>query len=203
MAALEVIKNLSISTIGMADIMTSGYSESYKKLKGLRPAAPNVKKAISELFEALEEDVKNYYHGKNESLERKRRTQKLMHRLRKDKLIIENKQNGNGILGLTKKGEGKRALLELRYNKLPRYKSEKSDQTIIVAFDIPERERWKRAWVRAALKTLGLYFVQRSLWAGKVKLPPEFIHDLEKLNLVRCVEIFAVTGSGSLRKIEL
>src|SRR3990167_838001 len=76
-----------------------------------------------------------------------------------------------------------------------------NNRLIIVIFDIPERERRKRAWLRLALKNIGLKLIQRSVWMGKVKIPKEFLDDIRELHLVNFVEIFEITKSGSLNQV--
>ncbi len=70
----------------------------------------------------------------------------------------------------------------------------------LVIFDIPETEKRKREWLRAALRRLGFQPLQKSVWVGNIALPEEFLHDLRKLGLLPYVEIFAVTKRGSLKK---
>ena len=80
-------------------------------------------------------------------------------------------------------------------------RSKNDDRLIIVIFDIPERERRKRAWLRLALKNIGLKLIQRSVWMGKVQIPKEFLDDIRELHLVNFVEIFEITKSGSLNQV--
>ena len=72
---------------------------------------------------------------------------------------------------------------------------------IIVSFDVPERERRKRDWLRDALRNLGLRMVHKSVWIGKQKLPREFLADLARLRLTDFIEVFEVGKQGSLRHI--
>jgi len=93
----------------------------------------------------------------------------------------------------------------LRSTILPnnKYKSQSNDTLKIVIFDIPEREREKRDWLRIALKNLNFNMVQKSVWIGKAKLPKEFVQDLNRMNIFTYVEIFAVTKAGSLRSLKV
>ena len=72
---------------------------------------------------------------------------------------------------------------------------------MIVVFDVPEKERRKRDWLRSVLKRLELKMVQKSVWIGKVKIPKELLDDLFNLKLLDYVEIFEVSKSGSLRQL--
>lgn len=190
MAALEIIENFAVSTAELLDIMTSGYSESYKKLKGIKPAAFTEKKWLRDLFRKARIKIKN-----------KQQIYHLVHRLEKDGLIKPQKQTDKKTWFLTEKGVGKKNKFEPKFFLSPIYPKERSNQLTIIAFDIPEYCRWKRDWLRSVLKNLGMKFLQRSLWIGKVTIPKEFIYDLGQLNLLPHVEIFSVAKSGTIKKI--
>lgn len=80
-------------------------------------------------------------------------------------------------------------------------KAENGPTFIIVAFDIPEREKRKRNWLRQSLCRMGLSMVQKSVWIGRVKLPEDFIESLRHLKLADCVEIFEITKTGTLKHL--
>ncbi len=71
----------------------------------------------------------------------------------------------------------------------------------IITFDIPERNRAARHWLRPVLKNSGMIMLQKSVWAGNVALPEEFFDALPKLNLLTHVEVFAVTKTGTIRQL--
>ena len=81
------------------------------------------------------------------------------------------------------------------------YQKLDTDKFSIVAFDVPERERRKRDWLRATLGRMGYKTIQRSVLLGKTKIPSEFLDDLRKLHMVDYVEIFEITKTGSLRHL--
>ncbi len=127
----------------------------------------------------------------------------LIYNLKKDGLI-RGERNG-GILSLTVKGSNKLGLLKKRSQRRmpsPKYKngSGKKEFTI-VTFDIPEKERWKREWLRSVLRNSGLRKIQQSVWLGQTALPEEFLNDLRRLKLMDSVEIFQISRMGSLRHI--
>lgn len=141
----------------------------------------------------------------NRNIERKRERRRFddfLYRLRKDGLVSEVNKKGKYFLKLTTKG---RSILEkLKINYLPavKYENTKDETLKIIIFDIPEEERRKRAWLRSALKNLNFKMIQKSVWLGKVKLPREFIDDLERINILSYIEIFAITKTGSLRQLK-
>jgi hypothetical protein len=134
----------------------------------------------------------------------KQKYYKLIYVLKKDGLIKEVEGEDKSVLIITKKGTDK--IVALRNKKrraLPNiyYKKENAINLIIVMFDIPEKERRKRAWLRAVLKNLGLKLIQKSVWIGKTKIPQPFLKDLADLRLINFVEIFEITKTGSLKHI--
>jgi DNA-binding transcriptional regulator PaaX len=125
-------------------------------------------------------------------------------RLKKDGLIKTENIKANKLFFITAMGRQKLSFLQDRDREsLPRTpKAEAGDKFIIVAFDVPEKEKRKRNWLRYALRYMGLVMIQRSVWAGKVKLPEDFLHSLRKLKLLDCVEIFEISKTGTLEQIE-
>ncbi len=98
--------------------------------------------------------------------------------------------------------KGKRRLRALTGNPaaLPagKYDAAPGGTMIIIIFDIPEKERRKRDWMRSALRAMGFEKVQRSVWRGAVKVPQRFIEDLRELRIADYVEIFSVLKKGTL-----
>ena len=125
----------------------------------------------------------------------------MLWKLRKQGLI--EKQNKRWRI--TQKGkEHKIAILARWKIELPsrKYNPEKSEELKLVIFDVPEKERRKRVWLRYALLRLGFKRLQKSVWVGRVKIPESFLKDLNRINLLEYVEIFAITKTGSLRHVE-
>ncbi len=126
-----------------------------------------------------------------------------IYRLKNDGLITKKNRGGNLLFKLTPRGH--EFLKNLRSKILPanKYKETKDDFIKIVIFDIPEKERRKRDWLRESLKNLNFKMVQKSVWIGKSKLPKEFIKDIDRINILNYVEIFAITKAGSLRSLKI
>lgn len=72
-------------------------------------------------------------------------------------------------------------------------------KTRIVCFDIPERDRAKRRWLRGELIALGYQALQKSVWIGTKPLPKDFIESLDDLDLRGRVHIFMVASEGTLK----
>src|SRR3989344_1531362 len=104
---------------------------------------------------------------------------------RKRKLIVFiSKMKHDGLIGklengkfeISKKGVDKLNKLK---NSLPVRFYEKTEDggPIIISFDIPERLRRKRNWLREVIKNLGFKMIHQSVWVGKGKIPSDFIID--------------------------
>ncbi len=125
--------------------------------------------------------------------------------LRRDGLIEEERGAGRKLIRLTRRGRARmKDLIERSLHALPspRYEPEQpSGAATIIVFDIPERERHKRVWLRSALGHLRFRMIQKSVWFGSAKLPREFLRDLAMLHMTDYVEIFQTTRAGTLRHI--
>ncbi len=130
--------------------------------------------------------------------DRKRRLVIFISKMKHDGLI---EMSGNSRFTISKKGIAKLGKLK---NSLPtRYYEVKVGQgsPVIISFDIPERLRRKRDWLREVVKNLGFKMIHKSVWVGRGKIPEDFIKDLEDLKILEFVEIFEVNKTGSLNQI--
>lgn len=186
---IEVLVGTAFNFLDFAGAaMEAGYGASGSRIEYLYS-----KNKTAGLSDFSAEDRKNLISARHK---------KLLYRLRRDKLIAEVKNPG-GIKSyiVTAKGKLYAKFLRKRYeNKLinRNYVKEPSDEFIVVAFDISEKERAKRNWLRSALKRIGFIKIQQSLWIGQVKIPKDFLEDIKKYNLVDQVEFFKAVKLGSL-----
>ncbi len=137
-----------------------------------------------------------------EDLKEKQRFHSLMHKLKKQGLV--NKATIGDKFYTTKRGILRRKdLIKRRLIKsLPsaNYPTEKTDSWILVAFDIPEKERHKRNWLRSVLAALDFEKVQNSVFIGRARIPEELLEDLQNLKLRKCVEILEIKQTGTLKR---
>jgi len=186
----KILEALIDSVLSVGDLidalLSSGYGASYSRMEfNLRAKE---RKREGRLFK--ERERQRYYS--------------LIYKLKRDGLIKEVDSMGNEFLKATPKGKERFRFLEKRReNALPSvdYNKQKYNKFVIVVFDVPEKERRKRDWLRSVLKRLELKMVQKSVWIGKVKIPKELLDDLFNLKLLDYVEIFEVSKSGSLRQL--
>jgi len=64
------------------------------------------------------------------------------------------------------------------------------DTKVMVMFDIPERHRKVRNWLRSQLRLWGFEMLQQSVWLGTGSLPSEFLERLDLLGVRDAVKIF-------------
>ena len=80
------------------------------------------------------------------------------------------------------------------------YPKEITEKWFIFIFDVPEKNRSKRKWLRGALECLGYQMIQKSVWAGQAKIPREMIKDIKEKDLLECIEVFEARKLGSLQE---
>jgi len=190
---LEAIGDLGMAISDVFSVvLNSGYGASYNRLN----------------YEVSKRRFERSVRRFNTEEKRKARAKfnSMLYKLERDNLITKDAKTdkNNPILKLTLKGKNCINLLKTRKaDALPVLSYEKSttDKFIIIIFDIPEKIRRKRNWLRSALGNLGLKMIQKSVWIGKIKLPKAFLEDLKRLELIDFVEIFEITKTGSLKQI--
>ncbi len=125
----------------------------------------------------------------------------------KNQGLIEKRKTGNkkdSIWKITKKGLEKLKLTKENKNfskSKINYKKEKDDKIKVVIFDIPEKERHKRAWLRFALVALGFSLLQQSVWIGKNKISEQFMRDLQERGMLSYIQIFEISKKGTIIQI--
>jgi phenylacetic acid degradation operon negative regulatory protein len=94
---------------------------------------------------------------------------------------------------ITEKG---RIYLENRLvGRLPRYSKRDAANTakeknMIIIFDIPEKLRGKRNWLREELTRLGFSMLQKSVWFGPSPLPKTCVQHFKDLNVLPYIKFF-------------
>ncbi len=166
----------------LAAVIESGYGASQKQIE---------RKAEEIQNRSLNKTQRDSFHKKRASF------YSLLYKLRREGFIDKK----DGVWKITSSGRAKYKIIK---NHLPKRQHKKETDTTfkIIVFDIPEKYRRKRYWLRAQLAQLGFKMLQRSVWVGKAKLPQEFMEDLRDLRIIQYIEILAVTKSGTLHSLD-
>lgn len=182
---LEVLSDVALDSASLfLSIATSPYGSSQWQLEKNK--------------EKIRESLEN--HGgisKDEELKRARHSfHSLMTRLRSDGLIEEKEGKFKSTLLGRKK-------LESMTSDAPSVVYENLEKTNlkIFMFDVPEKDRWQRDWLRKRLFDLEFEPVQKSVFVGRTKLPKEFIEDMRDVGILAHIDVLEVTKRGSLKEI--
>lgn len=185
---LEILQTQAEATADLFDIFTSSYGESYRKMRRSINYGPSQFKT-------------------NWAFEYRQRQQfySLLNQL-KNQGLIEKKNNKKKatIWKITKGGLEKLKLIKEKENfsrSKIKYNKEKDGKIKVIIFDIPEKERQKRAWLRAALVLLDFSLLQESVWIGKNKIPEQFMYDLKKREMLSYVQIFEINKRGTITQL--
>lgn len=191
---LKILEAVGESFVAVGDVLTAIATTPYGSSVG------RFSRRIREIEREREKRKLAYQKQRREQ----QRYWTMIYKLKEQGLLKERVEEGKKKLFLTLRGKKKLDVLKnAAKNDLPSgvYTQEQSLIMTIVAFDVPERERHKRSWLRGVLKNLGLTMIQQSLWMGRVKIPKEFVDDLAKLKLLEAVEIFEITKTGTLHHL--
>jgi len=188
---LEILQSQAEATANLFDIFASGYGESYRKMRRTINYGPPQFKTDW----AFEYRKRQQFYT-------------LLNKLKNQGLVEKNKDNKNkkeSLWKITKRGLEKLKLIKKKKNfsrAAIDYKKEKSDRIKVIVFDIPEKERYKRDWLRVALAYLGFFMLQQSVWVSKNKVPKKFICDLREKELLPYIQIFEINKTGTISQIK-
>ena len=118
-----------------------------------------------------------------------------MSRLR-NKGLIQKKRTQNGIMWKINK-TGKEVMLKLKLEKLP----EKDGKIRIIIFDIPEKHKEHRIWLRKSLINSRYKLLQRSVWVGVRPLPENIFLEIKNKNIFEDIHIFEIKNEGTLENL--
>ena len=76
----------------------------------------------------------------------------------------------------------------------------KKKPCLIIAFDVPEKMRRKRDWLRETLVFYGFEQLQKSIWFGPAPLPHEFMEMLRERDLLPCLRFFEAKEADIIGK---
>lgn len=80
----------------------------------------------------------------------------------------------------------------IRKNSVIKNISPKKTEKILISFDIPEKHKKARDWLRNQIKYWDFEMIHKSLWLGYGPMPKEFNDRLKQLGVFENVRIFKV-----------
>lgn len=123
-------------------------------------------------------------------------------RLERKNLVGIRTRDGQEFWSLTKEGEKFVRLIKARMHYAGNQRWDKKWR--LVVFDIPEKIRGRRDYLRKELNYLGFHQLQKSVWVSPYPLPPEFSEIVSELNLgknYRLVVAESVDSDSDLRAL--
>ena len=103
--------------------------------------------------------------------------------------------NEKGFCKITKAGEQLLKERKSAFIIFPKQKTNKNtNKTMIVMFDIPEKKRLYRNWLRSELIGFNYELIQKSVWLGP-SLPKEFVEYLDEKKLLQYIKFFKAIES--------
>lgn len=188
---LEILQGQAEGAAELIDIVLSDRSTSYRKARRSLLRAP----------QSFKTDWASAY--------RQRRVfYATLNRLKRQGLVVERKSGKRSVWKITQQGLKRWGfLMDRRGNPFSLWNMDLANEPTkpgitIVAFDIPEREKFKRRWLRGCLKSLEFSMLQKSVWIGKRRLPEKFIRALREEDTLRSVQIFGISKTGTIEETE-
>lgn len=183
---LDVLQAGTETTSDLLDVFLSGYDESYRKLRQLTRGA---QRRQTRRWADNYKEQKQFYV--------------MLSKLKKQGFLDKTRHRRGGWQ-ITKSGTEKLKSLKAKSKfslKNISYLKKPDNKLRIVIFDIPEKERQKRFWLRGGLIALGFSKLQQSVWQGRFKISESFIRDLKDKGITDYVHIFEVGQTGTLREV--
>lgn len=181
---LEILKNQAAATSVLLDAFLSDYHTSYKKLRNI--------------------DKIDFSNQTNKEIFNTQVFYSILNRLKKQGLVEKDKRSGCSIWSITKNGLKRFKMIKsggIFSARHINYSKEQDNKLKLIIFDIPEKEKHKRAWLRSALTIMGFKLLQRSVWVGQNKIPVDLIKDLKERKMLSYVHIFEITKEGTISRV--
>lgn len=189
---LETLKKTGRATDFLLNVFLGGFNYKGLKRKVFYLTLPDFSGINKTKFDSriLEKEKHRFYS--------------LLSKLKKQGFIKKGEKRRKIFWRITPLGEKKIEKLKNIFS-FPKFnhKEGKDNGINIIVFDIPEKHKTKRDWLRHTLLTLGFTMLQKSVWIGKNKLPEEFLKALAELNLVDFVYIFKISKTGTIKEFNL
>lgn len=182
---LSVLESIAETALTVFDIADMLITTPYRSSSALGRVFVRVKQKSDKRY-YTRQDMQRYY--------------RILNHLQKQGFVARMKQDTRSLWKLTQTGRQK--IKDIRHSPR-RYAVESDNETKIIIFDIPEKEKKQRNWLRAALQHIQFTILQKSVWIGTSAIPKEFLADLHERKLMSYIQIFAITKRGTLENMLL
>lgn len=188
---LEVLQMQAENAVDLFNIINTDRSTSYRRAR-----------------HSLLHGPAEFKHDWADLYRRRQIFHSLLNKLKREGFVVRKGAVRNSPWSVTEQGLKRLSLLknskkkEIGFSK-KNYYVKKNQGVVVVAFDVPERERKKRNWLRAGLISLGFKKIQQSVWLGRIRIPSEFIEDLRDYDMLSYIQIFSVSRKGTLVEKDL
>lgn len=123
----------------------------------------------------------------------------LLCRLRKEGLVAHTGPKSKTVWKITEKGRKRLRDTPSQVFTIPDFELPPEDSIIrLVSFDIPERERRKRDWLRKILLASDYRILHKSVFIGKRPLPDEALEDIATIGLKPYIHLVSIDKKGTL-----
>ncbi len=129
----------------------------------------------------------------------------ILNRLKREGLVLRSGPKRNSLWKISSKGRlaldkqrkiTPRSIQHLTHDALP-----PEDGTVrLITFDIPEKQRPKRDWLRTELIACEYTLLQKSVFIGRRPLPEELLKMIEALSLGPYIHFVGIDKKGTLIK---
>lgn len=117
-------------------------------------------------------------------------------RLERDGLITKESR---GIWRVAQKGKEKARTLMAGIDRRESYPTSHNDSLrTIVIFDVPEKQREKRALIRAELAALEFKPLQKSVWIGSAPIPKKCMEYFRDIEVIPHIHVFSINRPGTI-----
>lgn len=136
-------------------------------------------------FKDVEKMVRGHSAHENAKTQSIRNT---LDRLKKLGLVTRDETGWSGTNEAEIWLQGTEPVLRHLFRRTEKLRKKKKD--LIIIFDIPEKQKRKRDWLRVELIAMGFEQMQKSVWFGPGPLPKEFVDRIKELELLEFTRFF-------------
>lgn len=127
----------------------------------------------------------------------------ILNRLKRDGLVQCTGPKKKAVWNITRQGTSvlKYVPLQVVISKMPRILPKEDGIIRLVTFDVPEKERKNRAWLRTELLASGFKPLQKSVFISKRPLSTNFIKMVDERGISKCMHIVALSKTGTISNV--